>query len=198
MGLFFTSDTHFGHKNIIEYCNRPFSSVGEMDEEIIRRWNNVVEPSDVVYHLGDFTLGGERQAREYFCQLNGRIFVLGNPWHHDHRWLEPVNQLDPSGSPTVAGLAPFLSASKHQVTVLPALHVLEFPEYGKDGYPQVLVLCHYPLAVWDRRHYGAWHLHGHSHGRHQNGGLSFDIGVDCNQFRPIPLDGIARQMRVYQ
>jgi calcineurin-like phosphoesterase family protein len=196
-GLFFTSDTHFGHENIIEYCNRPFVNAKQMDDELISSWNRVVEKDDIVYHLGDFTLGGEYAAKAYFRQLNGKIFVLGNIWHHDGRWLSAVNQLDDLGSPTVSGFAPFLSASHHQITVLPALHVLHFPEYGRDGYPKALILCHYPFAVWDRKHYGAWHLFGHSHGTHQNGGLSFDVGVDCNQFQPVSLEGVCRQMKAY-
>jgi calcineurin-like phosphoesterase family protein len=51
--VFFTSDTHFGHANIIKYCGRPFASVEEMNRELIARWNAVVGPRDTVYHLGD-------------------------------------------------------------------------------------------------------------------------------------------------
>lgn len=54
---FFTSDTHFGHVNIILYCNRPFASVLEMNEQVIARWNDRVGPRDTVYHLGDFAMG---------------------------------------------------------------------------------------------------------------------------------------------
>ena len=50
---FFTSDQHFGHKNIIKYCDRPFESVTQMDDEIIACWNSVVSPSDTVYVIGD-------------------------------------------------------------------------------------------------------------------------------------------------
>ena len=52
--LFFTSDLHLGHANIIRYCDRPFANVGEMDAELIRRWNETVGEEDVVYFLGDF------------------------------------------------------------------------------------------------------------------------------------------------
>ena len=56
--LFFTSDTHFDHKNIIRYCNRPFSSIEEMNNFLIKRWNATVGPDDTVFHLGDVTFGG--------------------------------------------------------------------------------------------------------------------------------------------
>lgn len=77
--IYFTSDTHFGHKNVIEYCSRPFSSVEEMDAEIVRRWNARVGTDDTVYHLGDFAFGPKGFARSILEQLKGRvILVRGN------------------------------------------------------------------------------------------------------------------------
>lgn len=74
---FFTSDTHFGHVNIIKYCNRPFGSVPEMNAAMIAGWNRHVGPDDTVYHLGDFALGPKVLWPEYRRQLNGRIvFIL--------------------------------------------------------------------------------------------------------------------------
>lgn len=76
---FFTADTHFGHVNILRYCDRPFASVEEMDAALIARWNRRVAPEDTVYHLGDFALGLKARWPEYRRQLNGRIvFILGN------------------------------------------------------------------------------------------------------------------------
>lgn len=77
MTIFFTSDTHFGHANIIEYCDRPFGSVAEMDEEMIQRWNERVRPGDTVWHLGDFSFKAE--PIDYFRRLNGhKNLVKGN------------------------------------------------------------------------------------------------------------------------
>ena len=82
--LFFTADEHYGHKNIIKYCNRPFKTTEEMDDEIIKRHNEVVNNDDVVVHGGDFTLKGSNQAKEYISKLKGKhIFLMGS---HD-KWL---------------------------------------------------------------------------------------------------------------
>ena len=81
--IYLIGDTHFGHANIIKYCNRPFSDVGEMNGRLIHNWNSVVTPDDLVYHLGDFALGSAEWVRNYRYQLVGNIvMVMGN---HDHR-----------------------------------------------------------------------------------------------------------------
>lgn len=76
---FFTSDHHFGHANIIRYCGRPYASVGEMNFDMTRRWNEVVQPGDRVYYLGDFAMGDRSAWPAYVGRLNGHIeLVLGN------------------------------------------------------------------------------------------------------------------------
>jgi len=79
----FISDTHWFHQNIIQYCNRPFLTVEQMNEELIKRWNAVVGKEDKVYHLGDFAFGTPAQQEEVFNQLKGKIYLVkGN---HDSR-----------------------------------------------------------------------------------------------------------------
>ena len=82
--IWFISDTHFGHANIIRYCNRPFASVQEMDETLVANWNAVVQPDDTVWHLGDFALvKGADVLEQYRSRLNGQInLILGN---HDRK-----------------------------------------------------------------------------------------------------------------
>ena len=76
---FFISDEHYGHKNIIKYCNRPFNSVEEMDEALIRRHNLLVSTDDIVIHAGDFTLKKKQKADYYISCLNGKhIFLRGS------------------------------------------------------------------------------------------------------------------------
>jgi len=79
----FTSDTHFGHANILKHCNRPFSSAAEMDGEMLARWNAVVRPEDIVWHLGDFAFRNARSPSDYLRRLHGtKHLIVGN---HDHQ-----------------------------------------------------------------------------------------------------------------
>jgi len=87
MKVWFTSDTHFGHTNIIRYCNRPFSTAEEMNHIIIKNFNSVVGSDDLVYHLGDFAF---RNHEFYRKQLNGKHFlILGN--HDDRKEVDKAN-----------------------------------------------------------------------------------------------------------
>jgi len=83
---FFVSDMHFGHKNIIEYCNRPYVTVDGMNNDLILKWNKTVNKEDLVYHLGDWAFN------DYWCigELNGTIISI--PGNHDH---ERKKKLDP-------------------------------------------------------------------------------------------------------
>ena len=86
--IYFTGDTHFGHKNIIEYCGRPFADVETHDRALIDNWNSVVKPGDTVFHLGDFAFrrtfdGHDGSDRDYESLLQGNmILIKGN---HDRK-----------------------------------------------------------------------------------------------------------------
>lgn len=97
--VFLTSDLHFDHKNVISYCDRPFSSVEEMNATMIENWNKTVRPDDIIYVLGDFALSNAAGIEKSCKALNGyKILILGN---HDrsatamkrygfnevHKWL---------------------------------------------------------------------------------------------------------------
>lgn len=87
--IFFTSDSHFGHANIIRYAGRPFNNVNEMDQVLIDNWNSVVTNKDIVYHLGDFSFG---PAPLYLNQLNGtKYFVRGN---HEKPLINAIGNKD--------------------------------------------------------------------------------------------------------
>jgi len=91
--VYFTADFHFGHENIIQYCDRPFKNAAKMDEWMTRGYNEVVKPEDTVYILGDFTLCGveaTERVGKWVKKLNGRKhLILGN---HDR--LKPFVYVD--------------------------------------------------------------------------------------------------------
>ena len=84
MSVFFIADTHFGDGNILRYENRPFATVEEMDQELVRRWNQKVGEKDTVFHLGDVSAHSAEEDRQLLGQLHGKkVLVLGN--HDLHR-----------------------------------------------------------------------------------------------------------------
>jgi calcineurin-like phosphoesterase family protein len=173
MQTFFTSDTHFDDEYAMQYFNRPFQSMDEMNAVMVERWNKVVREEDLVYHLGDFTLKNLSHFTKWAHQLNGQIKIL--PGSHDQPWLED-----------------FIPSEKIQV--LAPLISVEFPELSISGRPQVIVLCHYSMQVWYQSNQGSWHLFGHSHGKLRGIGLSFDVGVDCTDFAPLALEQVASKI----
>lgn len=176
--IFFTSDTHWGHANIIKYCGRPFKSIAEMDDTLIKNWNHVVKPGDTVYHLGDFAFyKDQKQTRNVIRALNGNIVLIrGN---HD-KYLEPET-LQAFGS-----VHPYYELKVHD----------KDSSRGK----QMIILLHFAMRVWDKSHHGSWHLYGHSHGtlkdkNYDNNSLSFDVGTDCHGFTPISYDRVKQIMK---
>ena len=170
MEVFFTSDTHFYHSNVIKYCDRPYKDATEMNAQMIMNWNKVVKPGDVVYHLGDFGFADPQALRRIRDQLNGNIImVLGN---HDKN----LKQIDNAFHSMHNGI----------------LEVTFKVEDEKIPF----VLCHYAMRVWNKRQYGAIHLHGHSHGSlpEDANSLSCDVGVDCWDYTPVSMDRILTKM----
>lgn len=169
----FTSDTHFGHANIIRFSNRPFSDVNQMDEELIRSWNEHVGFDDDVYHLGDFSLTNTQRTKSILSRLNGNIhLVIGN---HEKSVMKSAECREMF----------VWTRDKHEFYI------------GK----QFIVLCHYGMRVWNKSHHKSWMLYGHSHDsmEHEDWGRSMDVGVDSayrilGEFRPFSYDEIERIM----
>lgn len=163
------ADTHFGHKNIIKYCNRPFQFVEEMDATMIQNWNSTVQQDDYIYHLGDFGLGGEEYFRSIVERLNGHINLV--PGSHDRKFLQFIRDFN---CPT-------------KLQKVPEITEIKSKEYH-------IVLCHYAMRRWPRSHYGSMHLYGHSHGRLEGLGRSMDVGVDANYFKPVSIDSVIQKL----
>lgn len=184
MKTFVTSDTHFGHENIIRYCNRPFGSTSQMNEAMIERWNARVGVEDSIYFLGDFAMGrgvDEVFVRTIINQLNGfKIMILGN---HDQpsKW----------GS----GLASIVCDNDIRNVNIVSDQICTVKIDGKQ-----FVMCHYPLADWDNKHHGTIHLHGHVHTQFRTKAVHdmkqmgrYDIGVDMYG-GPVEITGDLRYL----
>lgn len=164
----FTSDLHLGHKNIIEYCNRPFQSVEAMDEALIYNWNARVEPKDNIYVLGDFSFHQPDRTFTIFHRLNGnKHLILGN---HD--------------KPAI--YAPLPWAWVKDVHMLRALL----------GDEKVNIwLSHYSHRRWPKSHHGTYHLYGHSHGELEGYYRSCDVGVDAWNYAPVSMRQVIDKLR---
>lgn len=133
MNKFYIADWHYNHANAIAFDNRPFTSVEEMNESLIQRWNNVVGDEDTVYILGDMFWCKQEEAMPVLDKLKGKkILIKGN---HDK-----CNNTD--------------FAKKFE-------KITEYMEI-KDG-DRNIVLCHYPIPCFKNHFYGWYHLYGHVH-----------------------------------
>lgn len=167
---FFTSDTHFAHSTLLKFYDHraALGSADGVDEEMIKRWNARVGHNDVVYHLGDFSMGRAARTKEVISQLNGKIILI--PGNHDK-----LIHSDESIQRMFYQIAPMY----HEVTI--------------DR--QHIVLCHFPIWEWHRIHYGSWHLHGHLHGKpHEIPGKIFDVGVDGNDLCVYHISEVEKYM----
>ena len=170
--IWFTSDHHFGHKNIISYSKRPFASVEQMDETMISRWNEKVAPQDEVYHLGDVGLCSPAKLQQILERLNGKIYLItGN---HETSALVCSDKFE----------------------WVKDYHELLVPDSEAHGNQRLIVLLHYAMRVWNVSHHGSWHLYGHSHGSlpDDKTSLSFDVGVDSHNFYPISYEEVKKIM----
>lgn len=162
MTVFITSDTHFGHENVIEFDNRPFKTITEHDDSLMKLWNQTVGPGDTVYHLGDFSLvDSVRQVQLLRERLNGKIhLILGN---HDKRPDKLAKIFD--------SVQPYLSFRHNR---------------------RRIVMCHYPIEAWHGMEKGSIHFHGHCHGSLSHKNRTMKMRLDMNtalwDFKPVHLE----------
>lgn len=161
MAIFFTSDTHYGHVNICAGVSnwdnktrcRPYPNVEEMNDALVATINSRCKSGDILYHLGDWSFGGQHRIAEFRSRLDvGTIHLIsGNHDHHQTHKKEKYLKL-------------FASIEPYQEL-----------KVGK----QEIVLFHYALRVWNNQGKGSWHLYGHSHGAlpHRYN-KSLDVGID--------------------
>lgn len=164
---FFTSDTHFHHKRMLDFRTE-FVDIEDMNEKLIARWNAKIGKNDFVYFLGDFSFGRTKDIIETMNRLNGKIhYIIGN----------------------------------HDKYIVKKSEIQKRLEWVKDYYKlkiynEEIVLCHYCFHIWNKHHYGSWHLYGHSHGNIEDNSnrKRIDVGVDTNNFYPYSFEDIKKIM----
>lgn len=167
--VWFTSDLHLCHRNILKYTDRinriglnPQSpNLDQMNQWIIDKWNSRVDKQDIVYMLGDFSFINTDITRKFLEKLNGKKHLI---WGNHDKSLKGLEYY-------------FESCSDIKETT-----------FKKDNFPfldenMTVVMCHFPILAWDRRMHGSIMLHGHTHGsidelNKNSGELRVDVGLD--------------------
>lgn len=150
---YFTSDTHFGHENILKkFCpeTRLGATIQEHDEILIRNWNNIVGPEDHVWNLGDVFFSEYDRAKSVLSRLNGKKYLI---WGNHDKVLQRNKDLWEF----------FEDIYDYKELVIERTHV---------------ILFHYPIQEWNRMHHGSFHFHGHTHGTVTLPGRGLDVGID--------------------
>jgi len=156
---FFTSDLHFGHKDVIRFCDRPFSTLQEMNESLIERWNSTVTDRDKVFVVGDVFLCDIEEGTHYINQLNGyKILIKGN---HDH-------------SPSTMIRSGFDECHPKFRYTMPDNRVALLQHYPM---PDILIKDEYDLQI-----------HGHIHLGKRTRGKKINVSCDIWDYSPVPID----------
>ena len=175
--IFYTSDLHLGHANVIRFDKRPFADVEEMDQYIITRWNDRVSEDDTVYILGDICHRNSRDSSWYLKQLKGhKILILGN---HDNPILK--NKSACSCFDKVDKMMQVVD-EKRQIT-----------------------LCHYPIVEWNAYFHGSWHIYGHIHNKKEDTFKimsqkehALNAGCMINNYVPVTFDELAENNMLFK
>lgn len=185
--LYFTSDTHYMHKNICrgvtnwtdaEDITRDFKTLDQMNDRIVNGINATVDQNDILIHLGDWSFGGFEMIEQFRNRINCQNIhlVLGNHDHHIDRDREGVRSL---------------FSSVHQYLELDIKREgSNKMDHSSNSIDTKFVLMHYPIMSWNRMNDGVIHLHGHVHlppHRRIGKGKMMDVGMDGNGMDPISL-----------
>lgn len=188
MNIWFTADTHYGHKNICRGVSewkdrmdqtRDFKTVDQMNQAIVDNINDKVDQNDILWHLGDWSMGGMENIEAFRNRIvcKNIHLILGNHDKAIAKYPEKFHQL-------------FSSVKS----------LYGYPQTGKTKIGGTsFILCHFPMFVWDKHMHGAIHLHGHSHGSLEMPGMEkrkiLDVGMDNHpEFRPFHIDEIRKMM----
>ena len=176
--IYFTSDTHFYHNNIVQLCDRPFRDYDEMHRTLVLNWNSMVRDTDEIYILGDFIhKGNGEEANKILKKLKGKKYLIrGN---HD-KYLEDIH-FDQN------------------------LFIWVKDYYGLNYKKIKFILFHYPILEWAGFFRDSIHLYGHVHNAKKDpiqaerlkvlGNRAFNVGVDVNYFAPVSIESILKKIQ---
>lgn len=159
---YFTADWHIGHARIIEYCNRPFKNVSEMDVAILDMFQKAVKPGDTLYYLGDLAFGKDSVLKTLEIIKNAGVtlhYIVGN---HDKKYKHLIK--------------PYCETFRDVVEL----------QVGNT----FMILYHYGIEDWNGAFHGSIHLHGHSHNMLKHIKNRRDTGIDATGFKLLPLSQV--------
>ena len=177
--IYYTSDIHFGHRNVIWMCKRPYSSVEEMNEALIRNWNMRVKGNDKVYIMGDMFFHADiKLVKEILSRLKGRkILIIGN---HDGSWLSKLD---------------------HPEQYFELVTDYFNGSVGNHG----VTLCHFslPCFIHQKKQYM---IHGHFHNKTESDIWPLlkvrphvlNAGVDINGYQPVTFEELIENNRIWK
>lgn len=187
--VYFTSDFHLFHKNVIRFDNRPFNNVDEMHIAIEEGWNEVVQPQDIVIYLGDLSFA-KREDKKYVSEmlnrLNGTIhFVLGN--HDKYFEIKEISRF--------ASVQDYLE-----------VRIKHIENEMNKSIETLFCRMHYPIYSWNKSHRGSFMVHGHCHGNlHHGEEASFydnrrviDVGCMLHNYKPISYSDVMERLKHIQ
>ena len=175
---YFIADLHLGHSNIITLCERPFSSVEEMNETIIGNWNSRITDVDDVYILGDFAYKSSEDVTVFLKKMKGhKHLVIGN---HDNSWMN------------VGGSLSYFDSVKQ----------MDFLSFNG----RQIWLCHYPMMEWNDSLHGSYLIFGHIHNNVgqpywnliKTNDRMLNAGVEVNNFYPVTFEELVRNNEVFK
>lgn len=181
--LFFTSDLHFYHKDIIYYDQRPFKDLDDMHFNLIKNWNSVVPENGMVVIAGDFALTQNKDIlKDLLNSLNGKKFlVFGNHDYQNKFHRDSIKSL-----------------FDYNCDIL-SLKIPDEETKCKNEKYQEVIICHYPFASWAGSNSGSWNLFGHVHSKPDAVDLNhspnaLDVGVVANNYTPISYSEVKRKI----
>jgi calcineurin-like phosphoesterase family protein len=170
--IFYISDTHFGHANIIKLCNRPFADVDEMNEVLITKWNTTVTNQDTVYICGDLIFRSATDPDMFLGRLKGKKhLIIGN---HDQSWMSKV-------------------VLNRYFESVDNLKIIAAPE-GK------ITLCHYPMMSYGGRYHIFGHIHNNKSDTYwsllRSMNNAMNASVEINNYEPVIFEELVRNNEV--